>query len=213
MVCHSVLRGARPLAGVFLKELACGTLPAYQLVLWELSLEQLQHASNVELLSRLASRPVAEALLNKFGNLTNLAQASFAQMQQVRGVGQSKATAIKAAFLLAQRLSKETYAESPLLDTPDRVADLLREENRLYTVENFQVVFLNTRRRLIAVENISQGTLDTILTVPREVFISAIARRAAAIILVHNLCAAAHKLCYVQRRFMRCWIAATSEWS
>ena len=156
-----VSSGARRLAGAFLKELACGRLPAYQFVLWEISLEQLHHASNVELLSRLASKPVAEALLNKFGNLTNLAQASFAEMQQVRGVGQSKATAIKAAFLLAQRLSKETYAESPLLDTPDRVADLLREENRLYTVENFQVVFLNTRRRLIAVENISQGTLDT----------------------------------------------------
>ena len=175
-----------PRRRAFLKGLACGRLPAYQFVLWEISLEQLQHASNVELLSRLASKPVAEALLTRFGNLTNLAQASFAEMQQIRGVGQSKAAAIKAAFLLAQRLTKETYAESPLLDTPDRVADLLREENRLYTVENFQVVFLNTRRRLIAVENISQGTLDSLLSAPREVFTSAIARRAAAVILVHN---------------------------
>lgn len=108
-------------------------------------------------------------------------------LQQVHGVGKSKAAAIKSAFLLAQRLSRETYAEAPLLETPDRVADLLREENRLYTVENFQVVFLNTRRhRLIGVQNISQGTLDTILTHPREIFAAAIAKRAAALILVHN---------------------------
>ena len=63
---------------------------------------------------------------------------------------------------------------------------MLREENRAYEVENFQVVLLNTRRRLIRVDNISQGTLDTILVHPREVFKSAIAANAAAIVLVHN---------------------------
>jgi DNA repair protein RadC len=87
---------------------------------------------------------------------------------------------------LAQRLSQESYTESPLLDTPERVADLLREPNRVYTVETFQVAFLNTRRRLIGVQNLSQGTLDTILVHPREVFAPAIAKRAAAIVLVHN---------------------------
>lgn len=149
-------------------------------------MEQLEHASNIDLLTTLAGKPAAEALLHQYGGLTNLAQASFDELQNVKGIGKSKAAAIKSAFLLAQRLTKEAYPEPPLLDTPERVADLLREDNRLYTVENFQVVFLNTRRRLIAVENISQGTLDSLLTTPREVFAGAIARRAAAIILVHN---------------------------
>ena len=84
------------------------------------------------------------------------------------------------------RLAKESYTEAPVLDTPERVADFLREPNRLYTVETFQVLFLNTRRRLIAVENISQGTLDTLLVHPREVFLSAISRRASAIVLAHK---------------------------
>jgi DNA repair protein RadC len=66
------------------------------------------------------------------------------------------------------------------------VADLLREENRFYEVEHFQVVFLNTRRRMIGMERVSQGTLDTLLVHPREVFKAAIAANAAAIILVHN---------------------------
>src|SRR5205814_6103146 len=58
--------------------------------------------------------------------------------------------------------------------------------NRLKGVESFQVLLLNTRRRLIRAEKISDGTLDTILVHPREVFKSAIAANAAAIVLVHN---------------------------
>ena len=146
----------------------------------------LEHANNQELLSHLAGATAADALVKQYGGLTNLAQASFDELQRLKGIGKSKAAAIKAAFLLAQRLSREAYAEAPLLETPELVADLLREQNRVYTVEHLQVLFLNTRKRLIAVENISQGTLDTILVTPREVFRRAIARNAASIIVVHN---------------------------
>ena len=149
-------------------------------------MEQLEHANNTELIATLAGKPAAEALLKQYGGLTNLAQASFDELQLVKGVGKSTAAAIKSAFLLAQRLSRESYAEPPLIDTPERIADLLREQNRPYTVENFQVLFLNTRRRLIGMEVLSQGTLDTLLVAPREVFQPAIVRRAAAIALVHN---------------------------
>ena len=165
-------------------------------------MELLEHANNQELLSHLAGSSVAQALVQQYGGLTDLARASFDELQNVKGIGKSKAAAIKSAFLLAQRLTRESYVESPVLDTPERVADFLREKNRVYTVENFQVIFLNTRRRLIAVDNISQGTLDTILVHAREVFAPAIARHAAAIILAHNICACAHKLCYVLTRVM-----------
>lgn len=73
-----------------------------------------------------------------------------------------------------------------MLDGPELIADLLREENRAYDVEHFQVVLLNTRRRLIRIEKVSQGTLDTILIHPREVFKPAIAANASAVVLVHN---------------------------
>jgi DNA repair protein RadC len=149
-------------------------------------MDQLEHADNKQLLSALAGKPVAEALMEQYTGLTNLAQASFDELQLVKGIGKSKAAAIKSAFLLAQRLARESVAESPLLDTPERVADLLREQCRVYTVENFQVILLNTRRRLIGVHHISHGTLDTILVHPREVFKPAITANAAAILLVHN---------------------------
>jgi DNA repair protein RadC len=148
--------------------------------------DPLEHASNSELLSKLTGKPAAEALVQHYGGLTDLSKASFDELQHIPGIGQSKAAAIKSAFLLGQRLSREAYPDSPVMDNPESVAGFLREENRAYTVENLQVLFLNTRRRLIAMQTISQGTLDTILVHPREVFASAIAKRASAIVLVHN---------------------------
>lgn len=149
-------------------------------------MESLEHASNVELLAKLTGKTAAVALVQHYGALTDLSKASFDELQHIPGIGESKAAAIKSAFLLGQRLSREAYPESPVLDNPEAIAGLLREQNRTYTVESLQVLFLNTRRRLIGIQNVSQGTLDTILVHPREVFAAAISKRASAIVLVHN---------------------------
>ena len=129
---------------------------------------------------------VARQLLQKFGNLSRLSNATLDELQQIKGVGRDKAIALKSAFTLARRMAQEIRSEGATLDNPAAVADLLRDENRAYNVEHFQVIHLNTRRKLISVEKISQGTLDTILVHPREVFKSAIAAGASAIVLVHN---------------------------
>ncbi len=146
----------------------------------------LPEPNNQELLSAIAGKAAGLSLTKHFSSLSDLATASFEDLVLLEGIGESRAKAIRSAFLIAQRLSQESYRSSPLLDMPEKVADLLRESNRTHTVEFFQVVLLNTRRRLIDVVMISQGTLDTILCHPREVFIPAIQKRAAAIILVHN---------------------------
>ena len=129
---------------------------------------------------------IAQQLLAKFGTLDGLARAPLEELRQVKGVGRDKAVTLKAAFTLARKMAAEMRAEAPLLDTPERVADLLREESRPQDVEQFRVVLLNTRRRLIGLEAISQGTLDTLLVHPREVFKRAIAANASAVVLVHN---------------------------
>jgi DNA repair protein RadC len=129
---------------------------------------------------------VAEQLLNRFETLDNLSRASIEDLRKSKGIGRDKAIALKSAFTLARRMASEIRQESQTLDTPERIADLLRETNRAYEVESFQVVLLNTRRKLIRVERISQGTLDTILVHPRDVFKSAISANAAAIVLAHN---------------------------
>src|SRR5436190_8025322 len=125
-------------------------------------------------------------LLKKFDTLGNLARASLEELRQVKGVGRDKAIALKAAFTLAKRMAGELRRESPTLDSPERVADLLREDNRFFDVENLQILLLNTRKKLIRIEKVSQGTLDSILVHPREVFKSAISANAAAVVLAHN---------------------------
>ena len=65
----------------------------------------LEHANNQELLSNLTGPSVAGVLMEQYGGLTGLASASFDELQAVKGIGQSKAAAIKSAFLLAQRLT------------------------------------------------------------------------------------------------------------
>lgn len=153
--------------------------------------EALRNAELIAILLRtgmkgISAVNIAEQLLSKFGTLENLARASLDDIRKVKGIGRDKAIALKSAFTLAQRMAKEINGEAPKLDAPDRVADYLREMNRLYVVETFQAVLLNTRRRLIRVETLSQGTLDTILVHPREVFRAAITANASALILVHN---------------------------
>ena len=129
---------------------------------------------------------MAEELIRRHPSLRELASAGLEEIQKVRGIGPDKAIALQAAFTLARRMAEEIRREAPLLDTPERVADLLREEVRGLKVETFHVVLLNTRRRLIRVEQVSQGTLDTLLVHPREVFRLAVAHNAAALIVTHN---------------------------
>ena len=129
---------------------------------------------------------IGKQLIQKFGSLGAMARASVDDLQCIRGIGPDKAVTLVAAFTLGSKIAEELQRESPVLDNPAAVADLLREQNRLNNVETFQILLLNTRKRLIRVEQVSQGLLDTILVHPREVFHSAISARASAVVLVHN---------------------------
>jgi len=175
--------------GLLIKELPAGERPRERLA--ALGADALKNSELIAILLRTGLRgmsaiQVAEQLLARFDSLDALSRASMEQLRAVKGIGRDKAVALKSAFTLARRMALEVRQESPTLDTPERVVELLREENRAYEVESFQVLLLNTRRKLIRVEKISQGTLDTLLVHPREVFKAAIVANAAAILLVHN---------------------------
>ena len=130
---------------------------------------------------------IGKQLVQRYGSLDALARASWKELAKEAGIGPDKAVTLVAAFSLARRLVEETRADSPVLDTPEAVANLMREEARLRNAEVFQVVLLNTRRRLAGKPvKIADGTLDTILVHPREVFRPAIGANAAAVVLVHN---------------------------
>ena len=153
--------------------------------------DALTHAELIAILLRTGLQgtnviQVGQNLLQKFGSLNALALASVDELRKIPGIGRDKAATLVAAFALARRMEQERREESPVLDQPATVVNFVRESNRLKNVEAFQVLLLNTRKKLIRVEEISAGTLDTLLVHPREVFRAAIAANAAAIVLVHN---------------------------
>jgi DNA repair protein RadC len=177
------------MTGMRLKDQPASERPRERLV--SLGADALSPAELVAILLRTGLQganvlEIAKQLVQKYGSLGALARASLDELQTVKGIGRDKAVTLAAAFALARRMAKELRQDAPVLDTPEAVANLMREDARLRNVETFQILLLNTRRRLIDVAKISDGTLDTILVHPREVFKPAIAANAAAIILLHN---------------------------
>ena len=129
----------------------------------------------------------AQRLLSQFGNLKGIASASVEELSQIKGIGVAKASQIKAAFELANRL--EGYSEAgdkPVIKTPDDVASLVKGRLKGKKKEHFLALLLDTRNQLIKVAEISVGSLDTSIVHPREVFKEAISASAASVIFVHN---------------------------
>ena len=156
-----------------------------------LGADALSHAELIAILLRTGLKgtnavEIGKQLIQKYGTLQALARASIADLQQVKGIGRDKAVTLVAAFALARKMAKDLQHESPVLDNPEAIVRLLREQNLVKNVETLQVLLLNTRRRLIRVEPVTDGTIDTLLVHPREVFKAAIAASAAAVVLAHN---------------------------
>ncbi len=130
---------------------------------------------------------VSQRLLAAFGSLTSLAKASVKEIQAINSIGPVKAQMIKAAMELAQRLTRESVGESPMVVTPEQAAAVLRERARVLKTEVFWALFLDSKNRLIGEpQKISEGTLNSSLVHPRELFRTAIEKNCANVILAHN---------------------------
>ncbi|MDH5695522.1 MAG: DNA repair protein RadC, partial [Dehalococcoidia bacterium] len=129
----------------------------------------------------------AQRLLSQFGNLKGIANASVEELTKVKGIGIAKASQIKAAFELANRLEGYPEAEEKsIVKTPDDAVGLVRARLKGKKKEHFVALLLDTRNQLIKTAEISIGSLDSSIVHPREVFKEAIAASAASVIFVHN---------------------------
>lgn len=108
---------------------------------------------------------------------------TFRDLSKIKGIGPSKAAAIKASFELSKRCSDG--ANYPSLSKPSDVLPIV-SDLRAKKKENFVVFYLNGRNQVIERECVSVGTLNASLVHPREVFEPAVRHVAAGLILVHN---------------------------
>jgi DNA repair protein RadC len=129
---------------------------------------------------------MAERLLAQFGGLAGLAQASLDELCAARGMGEAKATQLKAALELGRRLLATAPHERPQVRSPADVAGLLMMEMGLLEQEQLRVVLLDTKNHVVRVVTVYTGSLNTAVLRIGEVFREAIRANCASLIVVHN---------------------------
>ncbi len=132
------------------------------------------------------TKPIAKALLERFGTLSEIFGAPETLLQEVEGVGESVSLHLKVYQETARRFAKDGIRERPLLDSWSAVIDYCRAAMAHQPIEQFRVLFLDKRNMLIADEVQQSGTVDHTPVYPREVVKRALELSATAIILVHN---------------------------
>jgi DNA repair protein RadC len=129
---------------------------------------------------------VSQNLLARFGNLAKMKEASVEELQEVDGIGFATACKLKAALKLGEKALSKHNKYDYQITTPKAVFDLLKNDLGNKKKEHFRILSLTTRKKLISIDDISVGILDSSLAHPREIFRPAIQNSAASIILVHN---------------------------
>ena len=128
---------------------------------------------------------VARQLLERYRSLSGLSRCTVREIASIRGIGATKAIQLVAAFGLGQRLANERLARQKL-DSPELVYDLVTAEMRTLHKESLRVILLDTRYRLLQMEEISIGSVNESIAHPRDVFRPAVISSAYAVIVVHN---------------------------
>ncbi|MBV8705335.1 MAG: DNA repair protein RadC [Acetobacteraceae bacterium] len=137
-------------------------------------------------LPRRDTKPVARALLGRFGSFGGVIAAPVNDLRGIEGLGEAGTAALKLVQGAALRLMRAEVMERPVLSNWDRLLDYLSAALARERVEQFRVLFLDARNRLLADEAQSRGTVNHTPVYPREVVKRALELHATALILVHN---------------------------
>ena len=133
-----------------------------------------------------ATKPIARALLAAFGTYPNVLAASVPELLRIDGLGEAGAAALKLVHAAAVRLARAQLRGQPVLSNWDKLMEYLNAVLAREKVEQFRVLFLDVRHRLLRDEMLSRGTANHTLVYPRQVLARALELRAVALILVHN---------------------------
>lgn len=136
--------------------------------------------------SRESVLALASRLLSRHGGLVGLARAGFRELCQERGLGEAKASQLKAALELGRRLASAQPKEHVAVRSPQDVANLLLTEMGLLEQEELRVVLLNTRNQVLGVHTVYRGSVNTSLVRVGELFREAVRQNCPALVIVHN---------------------------
>jgi DNA repair protein RadC len=137
-------------------------------------------------LPRRDTKPIARALLARFGSFASVIAAPVPELRAVEHMKDSGPAALKAVQAAALRLAKAELMDRPLLGDWGKLMAYLNAALARERVEQFRVLFLDTRNRLLADEAQARGTVNHTPVYPREVVKRALELQATALILVHN---------------------------
>jgi len=124
-------------------------------------------------------------LIRKYGSLRAILNSGINDISKEKGMGIKKTIRLKAAFEIGKRSIVEK-PETNILDSPLAVWKFLLPETANLETEEFRVLSLNNKNRLIGKNFVSKGTVNETLVHPREVFRNAVREGAAGIIVAHN---------------------------
>jgi DNA repair protein RadC len=131
-------------------------------------------------------KPLAKALIEKFGSFAEVIAAPPQRLAEVSGLGESAITEFKIVEAAARRLARGEVKKRPLLASWSAVLEYCRAAMAFADKEQFRILFLDKRNQLIADEVQQVGTVDHTPVYPREVVKRALELSATAVILVHN---------------------------
>ncbi len=132
------------------------------------------------------TKPLAKALINRFGSFAKVLCAPQSELLASKGLGIHSVSALKLVQEAALRLARAEIMDQPVLNNWDRLMDYLNAVLAREKIEQFRILFLDPRNRLIADEAQARGTVNHTPVYPREVVKRALELHATAIILVHN---------------------------
>ena len=180
---------ATPVYRLRVSEMASGDRPRERLE--QLGAQALTTSELLAILLRTGTREegvlqLAERIQQEHRGLRGLAGADIADLSAIRGLGPAKAATIAAAFELGRRRALEGDDERPLIGSPEDLVRLLQPELELLPQEEFRVLALDTRHRVLASRMLSRGSVSSAPVRVAEAFREAVRRNASAIAVAHN---------------------------
>ncbi len=135
---------------------------------------------------RIDTKPIAKALIRKFGSFPAVLYANPDDLREVKGIGDTAIAEFKTEIAVAKRLAHYDMQQGPILDTWIKLLDYCFLKFSAEPIEHFHILYLDLRHKLIKDEELQHGTVNHTPVYPREMIKRILNLNASYIILVHN---------------------------